>query len=355
VHVTLAGGFGLDTGRAAMHVYLALGLHRAGVRVSLQPDRADLRGCPPEFVEIYARSGPAADGPVVRSCWNGARLPADPGRTTFVRAMYEASGLPRGWADVLNQTRAVLVPSTFVADTFGASGVTVPVHVTPDGVDPEVYRYAPPQHRDGVTTLIVAGLWDPTTIDDRKHVPAAVRAWQRAFDGDPAARLVLKIRWPASSGGPPLAALGVAGDPRVLLADDVEYTRGIAHWYEQADVLLALGSEGFGLPLIEGMAVGRPVIALASEGQKDVCDQAGDLLLAVRPAGYEPHYHYGRELCGVRAFPDVAEVAACLRWVAEHRDEAAAMGRAASAWVHRYRSVWDYGPAVLAVLEAAGG
>jgi glycosyltransferase involved in cell wall biosynthesis len=134
----------------------------------------------------------------------------------------------------------------------------------------------------------------------------------------------------------------------------VEHTTGIAHWYRRADVLLALGNEGFGLPLVEGMATGLPVIALASEGQRDVCDEAGDLVLAVRPAGTEPHSHYGREQCGVRGYPDVAEVAARLRWVAEHRDEASDMGRAASAWALRNRNIWDYGPAVLRVLDEHG-
>ncbi len=54
----------------------------------------------------------------------------------------------------------------------------------------------------------------------------------------------------------------------------------------------------------------------------------------------------------MRGVPAIADVAARLRWVAGHRDEAAAMGRAASAWVHKHRNVWSYGPAVLDVIEA---
>jgi glycosyltransferase involved in cell wall biosynthesis len=356
MHVTLAGAFAVDTGREAMHVYLAMGMRRAGATLSLRPTYVKLRGCPPEFVQIYAQSAPPGDGPVVHSSWTGEDLGGFDGSALYLRAMYEASGLPRGWTTAINRTSGVIVPSTFVADTFRAAGVTAPVWVVPDGVDPCVYQYSPPAPHDGITTLVVAGLWDPTTAADRKHLPAAIRAWQLAFGADPSARLVLKLRWPA--GGRhriPSADGSIAADRRIRIVTEVEHALGIAHWYEQADVLLALGSEGFGLPLVEAMAVGRPVVALASEGQKDVCDQAGDLVLSVLPAGFEPHRHQGGEQCGVRGYPSPAEVASKLRWVADHRDEAADMGRAASSWVRSNRNVWDYGPSVLGVLSGDRG
>jgi glycosyltransferase involved in cell wall biosynthesis len=50
--------------------------------------------------------------------------------------------------------------------------------------------------------------------------------------------------------------------------------------------------------------------------------------------------------------PSVEDVAERLRWVADHRDRARAMGRAASAWAHAERNIWDKGPAVLDLIEA---
>ena len=45
---------------------------------------------------------------------------------------------------------------------------------------------------------------------------------------------------------------------------------------------------GFGLPLVEAMATGLPVIALNSEGQSDVCEDAGpELVLSVVPERWE--------------------------------------------------------------------
>jgi glycosyltransferase involved in cell wall biosynthesis len=223
-----------------------------------------------------------------------------------------------------------------VAEVCRRSGVEAPVEVVPEGVDPALYPCLDRPERDGLTTLLVGPLVR------RKHIDEAVAAWQRAFAGDTSARLILKGK------------LGVpfpVDDPRIEVITETERTRGIGHWYAKADVLLALGNEGFGLPLVEGMASGLPVIALNSEGQGDVCADAGPLVLDVPPAQWEPSddTHYGP--AGVRGVPDVDATVERLRWVARHRDEARDLGRQASAWAHRERNVWDKGRAVLEVME----
>ena len=64
---------------------------------------------------------------------------ASAGTELFVRSMYEASRLPAG-LDAAAQPRAVvIVPTRFVADVYRASGVTVPIEVVPDGIDPAAY------------------------------------------------------------------------------------------------------------------------------------------------------------------------------------------------------------------------
>jgi glycosyltransferase involved in cell wall biosynthesis len=351
VAVTVIGEFAVFAGYSSMNEYLAVGMRRAGADVRIRPHYLDLAGSSPELIEIWARSCPHLDGPVVYASWMRPDLEDYAGTELFIRSMFEASRLPAGWAGRLNQARALIVPTSFVAGAFRASGVTVPIVVVPDGIDPAAYPYLTRPRRAGVTTLIVGAVYNRMYglpgLADRKHLPEGITAWQQAFDGDPQARLILKCRWGRRADFP--------DDPRITLVSDEERTRGIAHWYEQADVLLALGSEGFGLPLLEGMATGLPVIALASEGQKDSCDAAGERVLAVPPAGFEPHLHEGRERCGVRGVPGVADVAARLRWVATHRDEAAEMGKAASEWAHACRNVWSYGPGVLDVVAAHGG
>jgi glycosyltransferase involved in cell wall biosynthesis len=348
VAITVVGEFAVFAGYASMNEYLTLGMHRAGARISIQPHFLDPAACSAELLGIWARSSPHVDGPVVYSNAMRPDLECFAGTELYIRSMYEASRLPAGWARRLNRGRVLIVPTPFVADACRASGVSVPIEVVPDGIDPAAYPCLSRPARDGVTTLVVSAVYNRLNrlpgIADRKHLPEAIAAWQRAFAGDASARLILKCRWGQPEDFP--------ADPRIVLVADEEPTRGIAHWYEQADVLLALGSEGFGLPLIEGMATGLPVVALASEGQGEVCREVPELVLAVQPAAFETHLHLGREPSGVRGVPGIEDVAARLRWVAEHRAEAAEMGRAASAWVHKNRNVWSYGPAVLDIIEA---
>jgi glycosyltransferase involved in cell wall biosynthesis len=335
--VSLASFFRAWDGYGLMAEYLALGMQRAGASVCLVPLGVDHSGLSDDLEVLLASSRSSTSAPAV---WfappHGISDVFSRTSDLFINTMWESNRLPQGWTATLNEARAVVVPTRYVADVCRCSGVEAAIEVVPEGVDPGLYPYVDRAGRDGLTTLFVGPLVR------RKHVDEAVAAWQRAFAGDPNARLILKGK------------LGVSfsvGDPRIEVITETERTRGIGRWYAKADVLLALGNEGFGLPLVEGMASGLPVIALSSEGQGDVCEDAGPLVLDVPPSHWEPcdDTHYG--LAGVRGVPDVDATAERLRWVAEHREEALDLGREASVWAYRERNVWDKGPAVLDVVE----
>jgi glycosyltransferase involved in cell wall biosynthesis len=337
--LTVAASFVVYDGYGSMNEYLVRGMRRAGASVAVAPLDVDRRGLSAELLALLDRPPPEPGKPVLFSSWPSDALRRFTGtRDLFVHTMWEASRLPAGWSAALNRTRGVVVPTRFVADVCRASGVSVPVGVAPDGVDPSVYHYIERPDRPGPTTLMVA------TVVPRKHAREGIGAWKAAFAHDPDARLVIKSRFRYGNYHP--------DDPRITFVDENEPSRGIAHWYAEADILMALGSEGFGLPLVEGMATGLPVVALNSEGQSDVCRDAGDLLLAVAPARFEPADEAPFGPAGVRGVPDAADVAARLRWVAEHREEARDLGRAASRWALAERDVWRKGPAVLEFVEA---
>jgi glycosyltransferase involved in cell wall biosynthesis len=337
--ITVGAPFMVYDGYGSMAELLVLGMQRAGARVNVVPFDIDMNGISQEFKEILKHSRPDKSAPTLYFCWprpdiERFRHSSEP----FIYTMWESSRLPADWPKRLNQMRAVLVPTRFCAKVCRDSGVNVPIEVVPLGVDPNIYHYQERPSRQELTTLIVG------TIVGRKHLTEAIAAWKLAFANVPEARLIIKARFSYGNYG--------ADDPRINFIDSNETTRGIAHWYEQADVLIAVGSEGFGLPLVEGMATGLPVIALNSEGQSDVCEDAGpDCLLPVAPERWEKcnDAPFGR--CGVRGVPGIEAIADRLRWVATHREEAREMGRRASEWVIEQRNIWTTGPAVLNVVE----
>jgi glycosyltransferase involved in cell wall biosynthesis len=344
--VTVVAPFLIYDGYGSMAEYLVLGLEKAGARVHTRPLNLDLNGLSPDLCRILQTSQairPDRDAPVLYFCWPRPDINVfSKSSELFVNTMWEGTYLPSGWADALEQAQALVVPSTFVADVCRRSGVTRPVFVVPEGVDPEVYTYQERPERPGVTTLIVG------TLVSRKNVVEGIAAWKQAFGDDPEARLILKARFQYRN--------YVPDDPRIRFVDENEPTRGIVPWYREADVLLALGSEGFGLPLVEGMATGLPVIALNAAGQADTCRAAGqDCVLTVPAADWVAHEQAPFGPGGLRPVPDVAAVVAHLRWVKTHRAEARAMGRAASDWARRERSIWNKAPAVLDLMEMQRG
>jgi glycosyltransferase involved in cell wall biosynthesis len=336
--LTLAATFRVYDGYGSMGEYLALGMARAGAVVNVSPLLIDLNGMSSEFKEIFHASRPEIVSPVLYFCGPSDWL--DPYREVqdlFINTMWEADRLPAVWPERLNLARAVIVPSRFLVDVFRRSGVNVPVEVVAQGIDPDVYHYEHRPERDGLTTLMVG------TADERKHFAEGIAAWKLAFENDQSARLIIKSRFQKGNYS--------FDDPRITFYKHDEATRGIAGWYREADVLLALGNEGFGLPLVEGMATGLPVIALDSEGQADICAEAVDYLLAVAPVKWAPYKESYWGPSGVQGVPGVEDVVKHLRWVATHRAEAREMGLAASEWARKHRNVWRMGPAMLEVME----
>jgi glycosyltransferase involved in cell wall biosynthesis len=337
--ITVGAPFLVYDGYGSMAEFVVLGMHRAGATVNVVPLNLDADGLSEDLKQLLRRSRPDRSAPTLYFCW--PRPDLDRFRQSsnlFIYTMWESSRLPADWPGRLNKMRAVIVPTVFCAGVCRASGVDVPVEVVPLGVDPSTYHFQERPERQTLTTLIIG------TVIERKHVREASEAWKLAFAGDPDARLIIKSRFRHGS--------YVSADPRIRFVDANETTRGIAHWYEQADVLIAAGNEGFGLPLVEAMATGLPVIALNSEGQSDTCKEAGpERLMPVEPERWEDcnEAQFGR--CGVRAVPGVEDMAERLRWVASHRAEAREMGRRASSWVLENRNIWTTGPAVLGVVE----
>jgi glycosyltransferase involved in cell wall biosynthesis len=253
-------------------------------------------------------------------------------RHVFLLAMYESTWTPPHWVQKMNRATGIIVPSRWVRDNFVRGGVQRPVQVIPLAVDPSIYSYCERPRRPGLTSLVVGAIEHPEW--DRKNYRVAVDAWKMV--ARPEDRLILKSTVVGCSYDP--------GDVRISIRGD-EGGQGIPQYYQQADLLLALGVEGFGLPLVEAMATGLPCIALNYAGQADICGQG--LTYDVLPVGERPFSCPVMGPAGTAKFPSAAEVADKIQHVMDHLDEARDMGRRACEWVTQHRTLRQRSCAVL--------
>jgi hypothetical protein len=172
---------------------------------------------------------------------------------------------------------------------------------------------------------------------------ATVEAFRRAFHADSRAMLLIKVHNPMVGRDlhPIVRRLRdeSSRDPRIRVMEDSLTYRGVLSLYGACDVFVSLHrSEGFGLALIEVMALGKPVIATAWSGNMTFMNALNSCLVTYPLVPVKAtHPVYSRRLLGAGAFwadPNVDDAAAwMIRLVTEPSLPSTIGARAASSIV----------------------
>lgn len=309
---------------------------------------------------------------VLELLWERPRWLALDGRVTACVPFWEFPRVPPAWREGLACMDAVLAPSRFVERALRAALPELPVFHFPNAVwldaapRPDRARFGIPE-----SACVFVTAYDTRSDAARKNPLGALDAFARAFPlgapggaGSDDVRMVLRIqnaRGAAAAPGSDEAALRERArrDPRVAVVDGPLAHGDVLALVASCDAYVSLHrAEGLGLPPLEAMSLGRPVVATAWSGNLDYMTDEDSLLvpavetpvLGTAIRAYEPSRMGEGQTWGE---PDLAVAAAHLRALAANPELRARMGARAARAAERQREASLAGTALAQLFDLA--
>ena len=253
---------------------------------------------------------------------------------------WELPDPPEDWRGHDALLHEIWTPSRFSRDSL-ARLTDLPVEVVP-----HVVPVAAERRRRGAGPFTVLSLADSRSSHARKNPAGAIAAFRRAFGDSTDARLVLKLSGSAAARREIEAVVGFC-DNVTILSDWLD-AQGVLRLFRSADALLSLHrSEGFGLPMLEAMAQGVPVVATGWSGNLDFMDGDSASLVPSRLVPVRDDAGIYRD--SIWAEPDLDAAADALRRLADDPSHWECRSKAAHAAAAR----WAERPPSQVLLPAA--
>ncbi len=176
----------------------------------------------------------------------------------------------------------IWVHSQYVRDNLLAAGIPPErLHLVPHGIDPACFFPGEHSAPNTKTTFLFVG-----GFTKRKGLDLLLQAWKTAFAPSDAVRLLLKASPTSAYSDDPCAhqAKAATHDPSLaevtILYDDLDDPQ-MANLYRSADILVhPYRGEGFGMPILEAMACGLPVITTAGGASQDFVEELGSITIS---------------------------------------------------------------------------
>jgi tetratricopeptide (TPR) repeat protein len=210
---------------------------------------------------------------------------------------WEFGSLPRFWVEnIARSVDEIWVPSRFVRETYLTSGVPADkVFVVPNGVDtgrlhPGIapFDFSSRPETAGIDPGSYKFLFVGGTIP-RKGIDILLDAYDRAFSASSPVTLIVKDFGAESFyAGQDARALiqrlqAKPGGARIVHMTDNLSEEEIAGLYAACDCLVhPYRGEGYGLPIAEAMAVGKPTVVTGAGAALDFADESTSFLIPSR-------------------------------------------------------------------------
>jgi glycosyltransferase involved in cell wall biosynthesis len=277
--------------------------------------------------------------------WPLEAMRAIPGRK-IGWLFFESDRIPPMWIEQMLAFDQLWMPSEWGRDVLLAHGVAAErIRVVPSGVDCRVYRPDPRPH-EGFVFLTVG------KYEERKSIDETIEAFVAEFPAAqyPEVALWVKADHPVFPDRVEALRRRHGHEPRIRVLSGVFSDEQMAALYNGADAFVFPSkAEGFGLPCIEALACGLPVITTDYSAQTVFLKHVAGLF---RPVAYElaelrdPDYahFYAAEYAGTPfgrwAVPSVASIRAAMREVHDDHDAWRLRAREASERIRPAFS-WD--------------
>lgn len=204
------------------------------------------------------------------------------GKYTIGYAAWETDRLPKHWINNINQLNEIWVPSLHNKKMMHSSGINVPIYVMPHPFNAKEYS----KHK--TTKFNIQGLNDKTFTFysifqwlERKNPIGLLRAFLSEFTSDDDVALVLKtfMYHPGAAHetekikqliNNTKSYMFLKNPPKIFLINQLLTREEIFGLHNKGDCFISLNrAEGFGMPLVEAMLAGKPVISSTYGGQSD--------------------------------------------------------------------------------------
>jgi glycosyltransferase involved in cell wall biosynthesis len=250
---------------------------------------------------------------------------------------WELPVFPPRWVPDALEMHEVWAPSRFVADLV-RSGTDLPVRIVPHPV-----VLAPVDRREARASFglpqsrrILLSAFDFLSVAARKNPDGVLRAFADAFpEGGDGPLLVVKYHHDdAARDAEQIARIKAA--PNVHVIDRALTHEEMRALYSAADAFISLHrSEGFGLNLLDMMAIARPCIATGFSGNLDFMTAENSILIPWTMRGVAPdEFPHGDGQWW--AEPDHHASVEAIRWIGTASDSALeALGGRAAADINR--------------------
>jgi len=249
--------------------------------------------------------------------------------------VWESTKIPDDWIEPLRIADKIWTPSSWGKKIFVENGIDEEkISVVPEGIDTKIFN-PDIEKLDNIVGIKGFKFLHVGKYEDRKFTRQLITAFDDEFQHDKDVVLLLSCHNPFVKNfdiHKTLNTLNIKSPEKIKIIHPVATHQIFASLYVSADAFLfPTRAEGWGLPIIEAMACGLPVIVTNYSGQTEFINDKNAYTLDYTLEDIKTPYFYSKnKYYGKWAKPDIDHFRYLMRYIFENQDEAKNKGLFAS-------------------------